>query len=550
MSAAPTDNAVLALQAFLSVMRAPVTHLTIEQTLSRHPHYPSMLAISDSLNAWKIDHVTTRVRPEQLVDIPTPFFTQLNVEGGQFTVVRAVSADGVRWWHSQNGWQKDSLAEFLRMWTPVILLAELSDQSGERNYRANQRREQLARWKAPLLWTGALFCLVLTAWLVVGRATGPVAWSWLVLLLTKLTGTGICITLLERQLNPSNSDTGLCRFHQAVDCNAVLTSPAATVGGKVSWSELGFFYFAGGFLALAIGLDNALVKSVLWALGWLALPYTLFSVYYQARVVGKWCSLCLMVQVLILTEVAVSFTYIPLWAWNWSGAAVLGLAFTLPIISWVLFRPVRADALQKSGLTAQLNRFRNDPGIFAFLLQQQEQMPPLPPALRPLTIGNPRADCSLTLVINPYCQPCAQAFTDAEALVSAHESINCRILFAIGPDTTDARATFVEHLLNLPADESINALRTWLSRPKKNAANGSRTFPACRGESDALTQLDAHSRWTTAAGITTTPTVYVDGYKLPAPYQLSDVPYLIKYGWLKRPSPKHVTPMAQPAAVS
>jgi hypothetical protein len=48
------------------------------------------------------------------------------------------------------------------------------------------------------------------------------------------------------------------------------------------------------------GICNSSLLGIAACLNVLALPYIIFSIYYQVRVVKHWCAMCLSVQVLLL----------------------------------------------------------------------------------------------------------------------------------------------------------------------------------------------------------------------------------------------------------
>src|SRR6202000_2271777 len=82
----------------------------------------------------------------------------------------------------------------------------------------------------------------------------------------------------------------------------VLQSKASHIGG-ISWSAIGFTYFTGSLLfQLFAGMINPVALSLLAWINLAALPYVLFSVFYQWRVARQWCVLCLSVQVLLVLQ--------------------------------------------------------------------------------------------------------------------------------------------------------------------------------------------------------------------------------------------------------
>lgn len=84
------------------------------------------------------------------------------------------------------------------------------------------------------------------------------------------------------------------------NCSSVLHSKAATLVGEITWSDVGVLYFLFMMLmVLCFCFDDNALGFILSAS--LAFPYTLFSVWYQWRVLHSWCRMCLIVQgVLVL----------------------------------------------------------------------------------------------------------------------------------------------------------------------------------------------------------------------------------------------------------
>lgn len=96
-----------------------------------------------------------------------------------------------------------------------------------------------------------------------------------------------------------------CPTSPHFDCRRVIDSPAGKVFGVIHAADLGVLYFGGSLLVLvftAFSPDFYFYVVLLGGLNLLTLPYTLFSVMYQAFKVGKWCALCLIVQAVFWLE--------------------------------------------------------------------------------------------------------------------------------------------------------------------------------------------------------------------------------------------------------
>src|SRR5204862_7152105 len=95
----------------------------------------------------------------------------------------------------------------------------------------------------------------------------------------------------------------VCRPTARISCMDVLSSPAAKLFGWIPLSDIGLVYFAGSITALATSaLSNDGALRVLAAFNLAALPYMIFSIYYQAFRLRRWCVLCVAVQIVLWLE--------------------------------------------------------------------------------------------------------------------------------------------------------------------------------------------------------------------------------------------------------
>ena len=108
-----SQNLSATVYTWLKELKIPVSKTYLKQQLLSHPDYPSLLSITDTLNELGIDNAAVQVEKEQLGEITTPFLAHLNVNGGEFTVVRNVEDPGI--------------PDFFNRWGGVIIAAEKSN---------------------------------------------------------------------------------------------------------------------------------------------------------------------------------------------------------------------------------------------------------------------------------------------------------------------------------------------------------------------------------------------------------------------------------------
>jgi hypothetical protein len=85
-----------------------------------------------------------------------------------------------------------------------------------------------------------------------------------------------------------------------------LESEAAKLWGIFGWSEIGLGYFAANVIILLF-LPHLITYSVI--INILTLPFTVWSVWYQKVKARQWCSLCLIVQILLWTIFIINLAF-------------------------------------------------------------------------------------------------------------------------------------------------------------------------------------------------------------------------------------------------
>lgn len=429
---------------------------------------------------------------------------------------------------TQKGWQTETLATFTQKWSGIALLIEPDERSGETDYISKRRAEIRQNLRTPFLVVGIVASFLLWFVSVPGIFPTPL-WSLNALWAVKVVGTLVCSILLWHSIDADNPFIRtFCSLDSRNHCNSILHSKAARLWGWLGWSEIGFVYYAGGLTALLLSLSNPQANVFPWLLigSLLALPYTLFSVYYQAVVARQWCLLCLSVQILLGLEVALSLS---LWhstsfALSLSTLTVLILSYLLPIIIWVLLKKPLQESYQVNPLLRELHKTKFNPNYVNELFNKQPTMPPILEGMKTIKMGHPGAQHTLTVVTNPLCAPCGRLHTQLEELMRVTNNIQCQFIFF----GTSHALQVAEKLLELPQDKALKALHNWYNNNSQSIQTWIASIPITTKQEnlDVKWQVDYHARWCQLAQIRATPTVYFNGVSLPVSYTIKDLPIL------------------------
>lgn len=522
----PKDNSVIATYQYLKSIGAKVNEETVEETLKNHPDYPSLLATSDAFNEWNIENVSVRIKPEQLFELPTPFLGYLHIEGGLFIVVNVVNQEYIEWYHTKEGKKKERIDNFLKKWGGVALVAETNANSGEKEFAENHKKELLAKLRVPILLIGVIF---LIGYLLYKNLSIDTIFN--TLLLTKLAGTIVSILLLWQSIDKNNPfiQTLCTAGGKKSDCNHILNSKTAQLTSWLSWSEVGFFYFAGGFLAL--NLDSSTI--ILLGLGMVSFIYTLWSIYYQGFIAKQWCSLCLAIQGIIVIEFGLSIysinnSSIGLGTFLNSSLGSVAFGVVAVILFWLFLKPILIKSQQVLSLKNDLKRFKNNPDLFYNLLKSQEEMPVVACYLEPVKIGNPEVEHTITMVTNPFCQPCARTHKIIDDLLESNANLNCQVIFAASNMEGDKSGVVARSILSLPKEKQAEALKEWYKNEERSIEKWQKQFKIIEDEK-AIKIIEQHSMWCEMAKIEGTPILYFDGFRKPELYRIEDLKGILKY---------------------
>ena len=314
------------------------------------------------------------------------------------------------------------------------------------------------------------------------------------------------------------------------NCNAILSSKSAKVFRWLSWSEVGFFYFAGSLLTLLF-VPNA-ISIIAW-LNILALPYTIFSVYYQWQVAKQWCVLCLAVQVLLafggINLIANNFL-LPLPKLSFLFIVNAVFLLLIPVLIWYTCKPYILKLQEAKNIKREYLRIKFNVEIFKTLLKKQKSII-LPTDGLGIDMGNHNGTINIIKVCNPYCGPCAKAHLKLDTLIEENDNVKVKIIFTTTNDIDNPAAKPVKHLMAIAAESNATktkqALDDWYLAEKKDYDFFATKYPM-NGELEKQgDKMVAMNNWSTESKIEFTPTIFINGHQLPSAYSIEDLQYFL-----------------------
>ncbi len=136
------DANVKALIAYLKLLKVKVNGGMVNETFQNHPDWPSLLCIGDSLHKWNIPYAAGKMYPTAIAQLPTPFLAYTNNRAHPLSVITEVTNSSIRHYSKNyNNPINESQESFLKNWTGVYLIAQATEQSGEKDFEINKRKE-------------------------------------------------------------------------------------------------------------------------------------------------------------------------------------------------------------------------------------------------------------------------------------------------------------------------------------------------------------------------------------------------------------------------
>jgi hypothetical protein len=522
------------LATFLELLKVKHTRKFTNRLFNEHPHKYNLFGLSKMLSDYGVENAATRIedRENQLPNIETPFIAHTGVD---FVIVENVDTKNVHYlWNN-----KDivlNINDFIKTWSGVVLLTETTETSGEPNYKVHQKQEILDSIQYYGLYAAIFAVAVITfvstsIYKDLGR---------LMFLLLNLAGLYIGFLLIQKQLH-INSKYGdkICSLFKQRDCNDVLESDAAKLWGIFGWSEIGFGYFAANII-LILFLPQYI--SYLAIINILALPYSFWSVWYQKVKAKQWCVLCLIVQVLLWAILInnLLFGFIQFPEINLVDIALIISVFVVSILSTNITVPIVGESRKTTNLKQEINSLKADENVFRAMLKITE--PPKSPsgglfaADSPLEelegafiFGNPSAKLQITILSNPYCNPCARMHKRVEKLLKDTDNQICieYILSSFSEELESTNRYLIAAALQKP--DWQQTVSGWFEKGKPQRDEFFKDFNLDMTDPRIEEEFQRHKHWKEETKLQATPTVLVAGYKLPDNYQIEDLRYFTDF---------------------
>lgn len=332
-----------------------------------------------------------------------------------------------------------------------------------------------------------------------------------------------------------------CNAGTGAGCDRTLASADAKLFGRVTFSDAVMSYFA--FQCIVLGFLVPLLEVApmfllaLSAAGLLAVPVVLYSLYYQAIKAKTWCRLCLVVDGLLIGQVAL-FGYLFSRGLIRPGAVdilpllLIGALFfaTGSVVLLIKHLLKKTNTARQAEVAA--NRIKYTPDVFIHLLSQSKRADTTP-FDHEILLGSRIAPINITMAANLYCHPCKVGFEKVSRLLAAYpEKVNLAIRLLSsgrggGGQPLAGRYILARwlHHIDGKTDELLKTKKLFLDWYEcMDITVFMKKYPVDDHEDPFAGHIETqHTEWIEQERINKTPTWFINGYELPDAYRIEDL---------------------------
>ena len=486
-----------------------------------HPEYPSLLAVSDTLNFFNVSNGALHVTSDEIDLLPTIFITKLeDADENSLAVVETQTSNQSYTIYTNSRKNSVSRDSLLAKWKGMVFLVE----------------DTLEKQPSPQKFTFhhliSICCLISFLFLLKQYVSNI---QQLFFIIFPILGSVLSIFALKKLFNINSSlVNAFCGTTETRNCTEVVDSSAWKLFEKISFSDLSIVFFSFQIVLFCLAaITNTIhffLQTQLIALI-VAIPIVLLSLYYQKFIIKKWCPICISIIGIFLLEFVylINFSGIHFsWETNFLQYNLYVFTFLFLLISWHYLKDklITINNLQKEVI--QANRFKRNYQVFKNTLISNPKFA-LPQTSFVFSKGT---KLTIDFITSPYCGFCkapTEMLRNFLKKYGAHISI--RFMYNLNLETrNDNSKQFLRNLVyiqqKLGNEAFFNALDYWYE-----VHNHEKWLKKYQQEFDyemITKMLQTQRSWCIANEFTFTPCVFVNGYAYPKMYSISDITYFIE----------------------
>ena len=260
----------------------------------------------------------------------------------------------------------------------------------------------------------------------------------------------------------------------------------------------------------------------------MAMPYLIWSLWVQCRILKQYCVLCIFVQIVIwLIGLIDCYCVINVMENQNYGIVSFVLIGSLLILIVQCVHFV-ADYLTKKNELVDCNQkfksFKSDKEIFFNKLKKKECIDSTNQDSN-IVFGNNEAQWHITILSNPHCNPCTRMHSKIDTLLNMYpDMFEIRYIFtSFSRDYYNSSKFMIAAYQNYGPLKAKDIYKQWFSGGVNHYEEFIQSYGINIETVEVNDEWQKHRKWVKESGLSSTPTILVNGYELPEDYSIEDL---------------------------
>ncbi|MEX6626205.1 vitamin K epoxide reductase family protein [Tenacibaculum salmonis] len=515
------DTLINLVQKLLKKNKIPFDKEELSFQIQSHPSYPSLHAVTGVLDHFNIDNVAADVpiNKETLAQLPNCFIAQIKTTNDKSLAVIEKDKAAYNIHTTENKKERLSENNFLEKFTGIIVAVELTEEN------------ILVKKNTTVSKTIILSFLALLSLFIVYRNT--TSWQVFIYLLLSVTGIITSIAIIKQELGLKTViGTAFCSgADEKKDCDAVLTSKGAEIIKGYKLSDFSILYFTIITLLTFIQVSNPIIS---YTISLVAIPVTLYSIYYQYAVIKKWCLLCLTIVGVLWLQALIPITtnIYNDYSFIITDAIVFSIIVLSTCLIWNYIKPLLTDIHQLKIEKIESVKFKRNYTLFESLLEKSPQLNTQLSNTKEMVFGDKNSNLEIVLITNPFCGHCKPVHKHIEEILHRyHQNVKIITRFNINSENKeDNLLKITTRLLEIYDKQGENICLKAMSEIYEdgNTKAWLHKWGNCADVNYYISELEKGSNWSKENAINFTPEILINGKSFPKEYNRTDLIFFIE----------------------
>lgn len=481
-----------------------------KEEITTHEDYPAIIAVTDFLDLGSFNYRAVQADNSYIHEFNYPAIAHIKEVGNEYMhIIPSVKA-----WDEQN--------EITKYWSGIIIFPEKKARwnNVEEDAKAKEKRNQNIFFA---LW----ICIGITFFAI--TVYQHLSFSFNLFGFLSLPGIAVSIGAFSMQLGLQSSLVKqVCGALNKDGCVQVLKSKLGNGLLGITPADISLLYFTTQFIIYVVSSFYAPLFSVLSYLAIVGMGFAGISLYAQWVILKQWCALCIGIAGILLLQAGIAAFLI--YDFSFTSLYLFAGIFLMLTLIFKSLKKIIKDNVAAAPKLAELKRWKSDVTLFMLKLQN-EQAVDTSIWKNDLLIGSPLAPIMITVACNPFCGPCANTHKQLDQLLDRFPGkIKVQLRLLCNPENQkDIKTVAVKAILQQAGtiqnnNEMQQMLTDWFTIMNYQEWRKKWSKDSKFNVDEALNQ---HIEWIKGSNIRHTPTLFLNGRRLPGRYGLQDLEKII-----------------------